>query len=217
MAEDVTPAPAAQEPTAPAPAEQNPKPADESGGNTPLIEPGAETPEGDAPLIDASEEPEQKPETKPEGAPETYADFELPEGFVLDDARRGDATTLFKELNLSQAQAQKAISLYCKMTQQAQTEQENAWMERRKQWRSDIQARPDFREQQAMARKGVRLLLKTEAQRKLFTGSWLQDSPELFDLFVTAGSLATEDGMGTRTQGAQKTETEINMERFPGL
>ena len=158
----------------------------------------------------------KKDETKPEGAPETYADFELPEGFTMDDSRKGDATALFKELNLTQAQAQKAISLYCKMTQQAQTEQENNVMAMRKKWRSDIQARPDFREQRAMAMKGMRLLLKTDAQRKLFSGgNWLQDSPELFDLFVTAGGLVSEDGMGTQAQTRPQTESEINMQRFP--
>ena len=40
-------------------------------------------------------------------APETYADFTLPEGVELDTALLTDAAPLFKELGLTQEQAQK--------------------------------------------------------------------------------------------------------------
>ena len=222
MAEDITPAPAAQEPTAPAPAEQNPTATNDDGGNAPLIDAGGgEKPdEGNAPLIEPSDDGKKdEAQAKPEGAPETYTDFTLPEGFTLDDTRKGDATALFKELNLSQVQAQKAIDLYCKMAKQQATEDANSLMAARKQWRADVSSRENFREQKALANKGIRLLLKTEAQKKLFFEKcqWLQDAPEIFDLFVTAGSLVSEDGMGTTTQEQPKTEAEINMSRFPNL
>ena len=222
MAEGETTPPAAQEPTAPAPAEANQTQttpsASSQGNDTPVIQPDGEgapkTTEGDAPLID----PKKDEPAKPEGAPETYEAFTVPEGFQMDDGRMTEASTLFKELNLTQGNAQKLIDAYCKMAKDQQTAQETQLMEARKEWRSSIRSREDFREQKALADKGVRLLLTTDAQRKLFTNSWLQDSPELFDLFVTAGRLVAEDNMTNRTtQPAQPTEAQINMQRFPDL
>jgi len=54
--------------------------------------------------------------TTPEstGAPETYADFKLPEGATLDSTVLAEAAPIFKELNLSQDQAQKLVDIYTK-------------------------------------------------------------------------------------------------------
>lgn len=221
MAEGENTPPAAQEPTAPAPAEANPtqttppaQPAQTE--DTPVIQPAGgeeKKDEGDAPLI----EPKKDEPAKPEGAPESYEAFTVPEGFQMDEGRMTEASTLFKELNLTQAQAQKAIDVYCKLAKDQETAQANQLMDARKEWRSSIRSREDFREQKALADKGVRLLLTTDAQKKLFTDSWLQDAPELFDLFVTAGRLVAEDNMNKTTQTAQPSESQINMSRFPDL
>lgn len=49
-------------------------------------------------------------EKKPEGPPENY-EFKLPDGVQLDTALVEKATPLFKELNLTQEQAQKLVGL----------------------------------------------------------------------------------------------------------
>lgn len=222
MAEgEPTPA-AAQEPTAPAPAEANQTqttpPAQPAQTDTPVIQPGGGEPkkdEGDAPLIQP--EPKKEEPAKPEGAPESYEAFTVPEGFQMDEARTTEVNSLFKELNLTQGNAQKLIDAYCKFAKDQEAAQASALMERQKEWRSSIRSREDFREQKALADKGVRLLLTTDAQRQLFTGTWLQDSPELFDLFVTAGRLVAEDNMTPAAQPATPTESQINMKRFPDL
>ena len=222
MAEgEQTPA-AAQEPTAPAPAEatqtQTTPPAQVAQTDTPVIQPGGgeeKKDEGDAPLIQP--EPKKGEPAKPEGAPESYEAFTVPEGFQMDEARTTEVNSLFKELNLSQGNAQKLIDAYCKFAKDQEAAQASALMERQKEWRSSIRSREDFREQKALADKGVRLLLTTDAQRQLFTGTWLQDSPELFDLFVTAGKLVAEDNMTPAAQPATPTESQINMKRFPDL
>ncbi len=222
MAEgEPTPA-AAQEPTAPAPAEatqtQTTPPAQVAQTDTPVIQPGGgetKKDEGDAPLIQP--EPKKEEPAKPEGAPESYEAFTVPEGFQMDEARTTEVNSLFKELNLTQGNAQKLIDAYCKFAKDQEAAQASALMERQKEWRSSIRSREDFREQKALADKGVRLLLTTDAQRQLFTGTWLQDSPELFDLFVTAGRLVAEDNMTPAAQPATPTESQINMKRFPDL
>ena len=217
MAEEQTAPVANQEQTAPAPAETAPQ--TQPDGDKPIItneEPAKQ--DGEKPLMGGEEEGTQEPEKKaPEGAPEKYDAFTMPEGFQLDEGRMTETTALFKELNLTQGNAQKLVDAYCKFAKEQQTAEANQLMETRKAWRSEIRSREDFREQESLMRKGFRMLVKTDAQKRLFTNSWLQDSPELFDLFVAAGKLAAEDSMHPQAQTSKPTEAEINMQRFPNL
>lgn len=48
------------------------------------------------------------------GPPEAYADFTLPEGFVLDGERKEATLALFRDMGLSQDRAQKAIDHFIK-------------------------------------------------------------------------------------------------------
>ena len=65
-------------------------------------------------LIDQSAAPKpETPATPGEGAPETYADFTVPEGSTVSKEVIGEsATPLFRELGLSQDQAQKLVDFY---------------------------------------------------------------------------------------------------------
>lgn len=60
---------------------------------------------------DTKTEPKTEPKTTG-GAPETYADFTLPEGRTLTKESLADASKLFKELGLTQDQAQKALGFH---------------------------------------------------------------------------------------------------------
>ena len=215
MAEPIDNPVAAQGNTAPATAE---KIVPENTADKRLVDAGEEKPAEteDAPLIDPKEDEAKDKKTEaPAGAPESYADFTMPEGFKLDDARKGEMNALFKELNLTQEGGQKLVNAYCKFTQESAKAQEAELLETRRNWRKEVSSREGYREQAALARKGLRLLVKTDAQRTLLTNSWLQDSPAIFDLFVEAGKLVAEDSIDGRQSAKQKTESEINMERFP--
>ena len=65
--------------------------------------------------------PEEKPAEAPEGAPEAY-EFTPPEGHVLDDGVIGKFSEVAKELNLSQASAQKVIDAMTPAMAAAQVE-----------------------------------------------------------------------------------------------
>lgn len=54
-----------------------------------------------------------------EGAPETYADFTMPEGVTLDSDLLAEFTPVLKELNLSQANAQRIMDFAPKLITQA--------------------------------------------------------------------------------------------------
>src|SRR6266849_1436215 len=107
---------------------------------TKIPETSKEEPKPDAkiPGIDPA-----KPEAKEGegGAPEKYADFKLPEGFKFDDKALTEATTAFKELGLTQDQAQKLVDTYAKSTREAVEAPYRAWANTQKEWLSDISDR----------------------------------------------------------------------------
>lgn len=78
-----------------------PKPPSPTGDGTSSTTPSEKTPPDGT----------TKPPTEPSKAPETYADFTVPEGFKIDADLLAKATPIFKELGLTQAQAQQLISL----------------------------------------------------------------------------------------------------------
>lgn len=59
-------------------------------------------------------EGEQGEKVELHGAPEAYESFALPDGYALEGERLEQTVALFKELNLSQAGAQKAIDAFVK-------------------------------------------------------------------------------------------------------
>lgn len=62
---------------------------------------------------------QKDPENPPTGAPEKYTDFKLPEGLTLEPKAIEDATKVFKNLNLSQDQAQSLVDFHAAQIQSA--------------------------------------------------------------------------------------------------
>lgn len=106
-------------------------------------------------FLTQEEKPETKPETKPEdkknepekkpdaatGAPEKYEDFKLPEGYKLSEEAGKEVTAMFKELNLTQDQAQKLVDYYGKNLLATAEAPYKQWADTQKEWVSDIQDR----------------------------------------------------------------------------
>ena len=109
-------------------------------------DPAARTETGE--IIDRSATPpanEPAPETKPESAvPESYTDFSVPEGHTLDTAAIESATPLFRELGLSQDQAQKLVDFYSTQVGKINAENENYMETMRTQWREELKADKDI-------------------------------------------------------------------------
>src|SRR5882762_10933205 len=76
---------------------QEPKPEEKPAPREGDPEPPVKEPEGEKP---------------PAGAPEKYEDFKLPDGYKMDETASKEVTAMFKELNLSQDQAQKLVDYY---------------------------------------------------------------------------------------------------------
>ena len=115
--------------------------------NPPLAnDPAARTEMGE--IIDRSATPpanESAPEPKSEtSAPESYTDFSVPEGHTLDAAAIESATPLFRELGLTQDQAQKLVDFYSTQVGKINAENEGYMETMRTQWREELKADKDI-------------------------------------------------------------------------
>lgn len=79
-----------------------------------------------------------------EEAPSSYADFKVPEGFQLDAEAAKQAGTLFKEMNLSQAKAQKLIDFYVAKTTEAIQQPFDAWKATQERWIEEVKLDPQI-------------------------------------------------------------------------
>lgn len=79
------------------------------------------------------------------GAPETYADFKAPENYTLDPKMIAEAAPIFKELNLSQDQAQRLVDLQAKLSLAAAKAPQETYEALRNTWRTEAAAHPDLK------------------------------------------------------------------------
>ena len=95
---------------------------------------------------------ETKVETKPEGeakpadakAPEAYAEFKAPEGFTINKAAVEAALPVFKELGLTQDQAQKLVDIQTKREAELSKSNQGEYTAIREGWRKDVLANADL-------------------------------------------------------------------------
>lgn len=90
--------------------------------------------EGEKPEEKSGEKKDEKPIV-----PETY-EFQLPDGMELDKERLAEAEPIFKDLGLTQEQAQKLVNLDVKRAQAEAEAQANAWTTLRSGWRDQVTA-----------------------------------------------------------------------------
>lgn len=101
----------------------------------------------DADKADADKKDEDKDGEKDEnekGAPEKYEDFTLPEGYKINPATMDKFSTLAKEMDLPQAQAQKFLDLAASQVVDAAAAQEAAFNEVRTGWVNELKADKEF-------------------------------------------------------------------------
>jgi hypothetical protein len=93
---------------------------------------------------DKTGDPASKPEDKPAGAPEKYEAWKVPEGKQLDAGLVEEASPIFKELNLSQDQAQKLVDFYAKHQGNAYEANAKAFKEMTTSWRDSMKTDADL-------------------------------------------------------------------------
>lgn len=98
-------------------------------------------PDGKTLLSDDPKDPKEEPKT---GAPEKYEDFKLPEGIKLEGEQLESAVTLFKEMGLDQAGAQKLVDYHTAQMKALAEGPANAYKEMREGWQTAAKADPEI-------------------------------------------------------------------------
>ena len=77
-------------------------------------------------------------------APENYADFSVPEGTTLDAELLNAATPIFKDLGLTQEQAQKLVDFQAQQIEASGQKQADAFNQQLNDWLAESKADPEF-------------------------------------------------------------------------
>jgi hypothetical protein len=78
------------------------------------------------------------------GAPETYAAFNVPEGYTLDETVSKEASGIFKAMNLTQTQAQQLVDFYTAKTTESANQPYQAWNDMQEQWVKEVKNDPQM-------------------------------------------------------------------------
>jgi len=85
-----------------------------------------------------------KDPAKPEGAPTTYADFKAPDGYTIDPKTIEAAVPIFKEMGLTQDQAQKLVDFHTSQMIEAAKAPEATYTAMRNEWQAAAKADPEM-------------------------------------------------------------------------
>jgi hypothetical protein len=142
------------------------------------------------------------------GAPEKYADWKVPDGFVLDATAAAEAAPLFKELGLTQEQGQKLVDFYSKNMVASKTASDKAFADARAGWVDQLKADPVLGKELApggKVRTTVNSALESLQNPKLVSDfkeamdqSGMGDNPAFVRVIYALASKLTE---GTYVQG----------------
>ena len=208
----VAPAGAGGEPVAPAV-----EPATPATPAEPVVEPA--TPAGPVAATPAEPAPAEPAVPPVEGedpiSPESYSDFTLPEGVVLDEALLGKAAPIFKELNLTQEQAQKLVDLQAEMVQEGARSQSESFNQLIEGWQNESKNDKEFGGEQfdenvATAKLAIDKF-GTPELKQLMEDHGVGNHPEMIRFMWNIGKLMKEDVPGgfSAASSEKKDRTEI--------
>lgn len=134
-----------------------------------------------------------------DGAPESYEQFTVPDGMVLNEAALEAFTPLAKEHNLNQADAQKFVDMYSQIKQQEAQAQSDQWAEAEGKWTTDRENDKEYGGEKYQENLGIakRTLDKfgSPALTSFLEQSRAGNHPEVVRLFYRIGKELGEDGV----------------------
>lgn len=128
--------------------------------------------------------------------------FEIPEGFEINEALTAELTPILKENNVSKEAAQSLVNLHIKALQDAQKQANDAWYGQEKVWLETINKDPELGDvnNQQMALQAVKQFGTPELS-KLLEDTRLGSHPEVVRLFIKIGKTVSEDSSVNGTTG----------------
>lgn len=110
-----------------------------------LLEPGqTPTPSPEPKTSEPTPVPAKTSTSKSEGAPEKYEDFRAPDGYTIDPKTIEAAAPIFKELGLTQVQAQSLVDFHTKQMIDAAKAPQTTYETMRNEWTTKAKADPDM-------------------------------------------------------------------------
>lgn len=149
-----------------------------------------------------------------QSAPDTYADFTLPEGMSLDADLLSEAAPIFKELNLTQEQAQKLVDLQVKQVQAGSDKQIDTFNQLMTDWQEQSKNDSEFGGDKFDASiKTARNAIDkfgSDGLKQLLDQHGVGNHPEMIRFMVRVGSLLAEDNPGGTTTPASKAKDRVS-------
>ena len=167
---------------------------------TPADKAGAESEQPADDAIAAKPTGEESDEDNDDGAPETYADFDLPEGFQMNSEYMAGLTSVLKELNVSQANAQKLIDFHVSQVQAGEGNRVDSLNQLKAEWlgdtKKDAEIGGDNFEQSANDARAAVEKFGTPELKALLRDTGIGNNPEIIRVFSKIGKLMREDVPG---------------------
>jgi hypothetical protein len=147
--------------------------------------------------------------------PDTYADFVMPEGIELDSALLTEATPLFKELGLTQEQAQKLVDFQAKQVKAGSESQVGAFNQLMNDWREQSKNDKEFggdkfEESISVARTAIDKF-GTPGLKQLLEEHGVGNHPEVIRFMVKVGKLTAEDVPGGASAAPAKAQDHVSL------
>ena len=172
----------------------------------------------------AGEQQAQGQQQQAQQTPADYQPFTVPEGMQYDTQQATEFGALAKELGLNQSQAQKLVDHYVARWVGAQDEFEQRLQAERSAWVDGIKAHAEY----GGAKLGESLgyagrfinAFGGDALKKALDITGAGDHPAIFEAFVKAGKLMSEDSFassGTAGDGKQKTFSDLAKVMYPNM
>lgn len=188
-----------------------------AGGSTTSVETAEDStaPDTGAENVSGVEAAEETDGEGSQTAPDTYADFVMPEGVPVDSVALEQATPLFKEMGLTQEQAQKLVDVYAKQVQASSQSQVDAFNQLMNDWQE--QARNDkefggdkFEENIKVAQAAV-AKFGTPGLKQLLEEHGVGNHPEVIRFMVKVGRLTAEDVPGSTQATGARPQDRVNL------
>jgi len=148
-------------------------------------------------------------------SPDTYADFVMPEGVELDSALLTEAAPLFKELGLTQDQAQKLVDFQAKQAQASSESNVDAFNQLMNDWQEQSKNDKEFggdkfEENVGIARSAIDKF-GTPELKQLLEEHGVGNHPEVIRFMVKVGKLTAEDVPGGTTTAPSKAQDRVSL------
>ena len=160
--------------------------------DTPKDQLSAEDQVKQAALLKAQEDAKKEKESK--GAPEKYEDFKVPEGAIVNQPVLDEFKATAKELNLTQAGAQKLIDLQVKHMDSLVQSMQQSFQQIKNDWKADTIKTLGATAKTDLVSAGRAIeKLGTPELRKMLNETGVGNHKELVKFFVEVGKLVSED------------------------